>query len=205
MSSVTDMRHYLLLCLVSLLTGQVSSHSCETAQQCTPTPLAADSILVQCIDNDCLCNNECFSYELYVSNISDSCLLNAICYSYSSLSDTCNLTTRSAASGVLYALFLGYVGASNYYVGNYSSAIVQSFFFVVLIAYSVILCMVNTRCYLRHKNKYSSSRRWFIYAAGSVIAVVMLSIIVFIWWVVEIYLFATNNKLDSNMCPLRVS
>ena len=199
------MRHYLLLCLVSLLTQRACSHSCVTAQNCTPTVLAANTVLVECIDNNCVCNDECFLYELYVSDVADSCLLNTLCYSYSSLNDTCSLTTKSAATGVLYALFLGYIGASNYYVGHYSIAIVQTFLFVILILISVALCVVNIRCYIRHKNKYSSSRRWFVCTAFGVIVVVVLSLVVFIWWIVEIYLFATNKKLDSSMCPLRVS
>ena len=199
------MRHYLLICFIFVLAQQISSHSCETAQDCTPIPLAANTVLVQCIENDCACNSECFLYELYVSDIADSCLMKSVCYSYSSLNDTCSLITKSAATGVLYALFLGYMGASNYYVGNYGSAIVQTLFFVILIPFSVVLCAVNVRCYVRHKNNYSSSRKWFICAAVGVIFVVVLSLVVFIWWIVEIYLFATNNKLDSNLCPLRVS
>ncbi|KAI6655250.1 hypothetical protein LOD99_2538 [Oopsacas minuta] len=200
------MRYYLLLCLLCVLTYRVLSHSCNSAQQCTATSLVQNSFLVQCIDNQCVCESDCFFYDFYVrGNITDTCIINSVCYSYSSENDTCYLITKSANSAVIYALFLGYVGGANYYIGRYDQAIIQTILFLILVPFSLLLCALNVYCCRGHKRRSSLTIRWFICNCIGVVIVVLLSVVLFIWWIVDIFLFANNMKLDGNQCSLSVS
>ena len=196
------MRHQLLVLLICINTCRVLSNSCSSPQECSPIPIAQDSIQVRCIDNVCVCNSSCFYLS---SDSSPPCVLNSACYTYSPEVDSCTLVSKRLTDSIIFALFLGYAGAANYYVGRYTLAIIQSVLLVVVISWFCCLCAFNA--YILYKtNDVDTDPRCLMYLGIiGVLVLLVLSACSFTWWFVDIFLFATNSNLDGNGCPLSLS
>ena len=196
------MRYQLLLfCVYSC---QVLSRACSSPQDCSLTPLAGDSTLVQCVDTMCVCDNTCFYHDNF-DTTSLPCVLRSACYSYSRENDSCSLTTKRLTYSVIFAFLLGYAGAANYYVGRYTLAAIQSVLLVAVFSCCCCMCALNLYgCHQAREFRDSATCLFYIGVIG-VIILAALSVCSFAWWFVDIFLFATSYNLDGNGCPLSFS
>ena len=197
-------RHQLLLLLLlCLYTCQGLSSSCRAPQECSSTPLAEDSILVRCLDNLCVCNNSCFHYA--PDSTEPPCVLNSACYAYSRENDTCSLLSKPLTETVLFALLLGYSGAANYYVGRYTLAIIQSVLLGVVLSCCCCTCIYTACLLYRAVDMGYEPGCPFYFGMVFIVIFVVLSLSSFVWWFVDIFLFATRYNSDGNGCPLSLS
>ena len=192
--------------------------ACTTPAQCLPEEFGNVSVptdLVNCTDGVCSCSS-CFVVTGGACTIRQCWRLeNGSCV---------DGRTRSQRTAVLLSAFLSSVGAANFYIGRNDLGAAQLVLFVFLvfaICAGIAIpcgcrfcmcacddCIVKfCPCWCDEEDLEESSglltALCFVYCCGIVTVVIVLSVLsVAIWWIVDLGIFAANQRLDGNGCPL---
>ena len=197
---------YLLFSSLVLTTVYAQSATCNTAQNCTRTVLnpSASNPPVQCLANRCECADTCFLFNNNSASLPDTCVLNTQCFQYS-LIQGCENTARGRIIALLLQIFLGVLGAANFYIGQFAFGGGQLFVFILMLILSCALEVLQKLLMKKLKNKDDNSiAKISLLIATLIIALLALivSAIVIIWWVVDVIIFAVNSRVDLNGCVL---
>ena len=205
MSQILQISYFLFIC--SVIPVVYTQSVCNTAQNCTRTVLNLNvgDAPVQCVANQCECVDTCFLFTNNTVSSPDTCVLDSQCYQYSLTLGQCESTARNRIRALLLQIFLGGVGAANFYIGRISFGLGQLFVFILL---SILLFLLEVlRNLLERKLKSvgsnDSAKLGLLLAVVIIIALTfILMLIVTIWWSVDIIIFATNSRVDLNGCVL---
>ena len=193
--------------------------ACSTPAQCLPAEefgnISVPTDLVNCTDGVCSCSS-CF-----VVNGSACTIRQCWSWENGSCVDGRTLSQRTA---VLLSAFLSSVGAANFYIGRNDLGAGQLVLFVFLVfaicagiavpcgcrfcACACDECIVKLcPCWCDKEDLEESSglltTLCFVYCCVIDIIVIVLSVLsVAIWWIVDLGIFAANQRLDGNGCPL---
>ena len=197
--------------------------ACSTPAQCLPEEFGNVSVptdLVNCIDGVCSCSS-CFVVNGSACTIRQCWRLeNGSCV---------DGRTRSQRTAVLLSAFLSSVGAANFYIGRNDLGAAQLVLFVFLVLAifvgTAVPCGFHSQCNndtdktdecvvkccpcCRYED-YSDYEGWGVISVCCLICccsigvlfIVLSALPVAIWWIVDLVIFATNQRLDGNGCPL---
>ncbi|KAI6661339.1 TM2 domain-containing protein 3-like [Oopsacas minuta] len=200
--------HISFFLLLTLFIVYSQSADCDTDQNCTSTLLNfnASNQSVKCLANRCTCEDAtCFIFNSNTSNSTDSCVLNTQCYQYSFSLGHCESTARNRLTALLLQIFIGVLGAANFYIGRIDLGIGQLFLFMVLLIFPLIGEILH--CGLESSLKSNSDSEgkklsWVM----AIIVVLCISLFVFSivssWWIADVVIFAINTRTDLNGCIL---
>ena len=195
--------------------------ACSTPAQCLPAEefgnVSVPTDLVNCTDGVCSCSS-CFVVN------GSACTIRQ-CWSWEN-GNCVDGRTLSQQTAVLLSAFLSSVGAANFYIGRNDLGAGQLVLFVFLVLALFVgtavpcgLCKNDTDktdecafkwCPCCRYEDSSDYEGWGIISAcclicccsTGVLAIVLSALLVAIWWIVDLVIFATNQRLDGNGCPL---
>ena len=195
--------------------------ACSNPSQCLPEEfrnISAPTDLVNCTDGVCTCN-DCFTVT------GSTCTIRQ-CWSFENGSCV-DGRTRSQQTATLLSAFLSSVGAANFYIGRNDLGAGQLVLFVILaviIAASIVPCclwyLTRNRdgeatdeylaglcpaccCedYITEEGDMSFNF-FFFYGSINICLFVLTVLPIAVWWLADLIIFATNQRLDGNGCPL---
>ena len=196
--------------------------SCLDSFQCLPAEFRNVSVpadAVNCTDGVCSCSS-CFTVT------GGTCSLRQ-CWSFENGSCV-DGRTRSQLTAILLSAFLSSVGAANFYIGRNDLAAGQLVLFLILVvAIAVgitVLCVCRSDkdgeetdeciaklCCSCCCGDYSPddgsegilTACCIILFCGISVSVIVLAVLpVIAWWIADLVIFATNQRVDENGCPL---
>ena len=195
--------------------------TCSNPSQCLPEEfrnISAPTDLVNCTDGVCTCN-DCFTVT------GSTCTIRQ-CWSFENGSCV-DGRTRSQQTATLLSAFLSSVGAANFYIGRNDLGAGQLVLFVILaviIAASIVPCclwyLTRNRdgeatdeylaglcpaccCedYITEEGDMSFNF-FFFYGSINICLFVLTVLPIAVWWLADLIIFATNQRLVGNGCPL---
>lgn len=116
----------------------------------------------------------------------------ARCYSYQEERGECRLGRRSRTATICLSVFLINFGAANFYIARYEYAIPQIILGLLLCFFQFGSCAVAGR-----RDEDTSVPCIICCSINSV-----LSLLFLFWWIADIIIFATDQRLDGEGCPL---
>ena len=208
---VSDLRSLALLVIACVGVAN-AAFNCSVAQDCTRTALnpSNSAQYVQCVSGACACDgrDNCFSYNISAAASLDACVLDSTCYSYTSLG-VCESRARNWVTALLLQMFVGGVGAANFYIGRSGLGAGQLILFLIILIFPFFLCCAS--CGVSAAFSCGEGDNIFakLCCCSVVLSVILLVVIIIlcslavsIWWTVDIIVFATNGRPDSNGCTL---
>ncbi|KAI6654658.1 TM2 domain-containing protein 3-like [Oopsacas minuta] len=201
----------LFVCLCLCVATVSTQSSCTVAQNCTRTTLNPinSAQYVQCVSGVCACSgmDNCFSLNSSATDSLDACVLDVRCYTYTSLG-VCESTARSWLTALLLQIFVGGLGAANFYIGRDDLGGAQLFLFLAVVIFPFFLCCASC-CVTAAFSCGDDNICGKICGSLVVLVIILLVIIVVIstfavsiWFTVDIIIFATNQRPDLNGCTL---
>ena len=197
---------FLTLVTIVGISCVLSQSYCNTHQNCTQTLLNTNATnqSVECILNRCQCT-DCFTFNDNTNSSTDTCVLNAQCYKYAFSVGRCESTARRKLTALLLQVFIGVVGAANFYIGRIDLGMGQLFLFIILIILPGVTEIFHCRLESSLKGNSDNSK----HQISLILIISILSIItifvgsfVFTWWLADVIIFATNTRTDLNGCTL---
>ena len=191
------------------ISAVVRQTACSNSSQCLPEEFRNDSVppdIVNCTNGVCSCSS-CFTV------IGGTCAVTQ-CWSFENGSCV-DGRTRPQETATLLSAFLSSVGAANFYIGRTSLGTVQLVMFIFLI--SVVSCTIGCCCclcpnYILEYDKdptegpsFSEIMDYYVSSCCICMCVFIVAITilgVFAWWLADLVMFTTGQKLDGNGCPL---
>ena len=198
--------------------------SCLDSGQCLPEEFRNVSVpadAVNCTDGVCSCSS-CFTVT------GGTCTLRQ-CWRFENGSCV-DGRTRSQLTATLLSAFLSSVGAANFYIGRNDLAAGQLLLFLILVVTiaigNTVSCVCRTTsdkdseetdeciaelccsCCCRDCSPDDSSEGiltacCIILSCGISVSVIVLAVLpVIAWWIADLVIFATNQRVDENGCPL---
>ena len=200
----------IILLVLACAAAATAQSNCFVAQNCTRTTLNPinSAQYVQCVSGVCACDgqNNCFTYNSSAAESLDACVLDTQCYIYTSLG-ACESTARSWLTALLLQVFIGEVGAANFYIGRDNFAGGQLFLFLVILIFPFFLCCAS--CGIHAAFGEGNNICGKLCGCSVVIAIIFLCIVIIlcsfavpIWWIADIIIFASNQRTDLNGCRL---
>lgn len=188
------MARWALLLAVILLLLPVFLTTCLAARNCTEDSQCSErnrTYVGVCNETgQCECNSTlpegCFSISS-----SGLCVLQP-CYEYLEGDEVCRLGLFSRTTALLLSIFLINFGAANFYIKFYALAIPQIILGLLLLVFQFGSCGASCA-----RKKTTSKLCVFCCTCNA-----LVSLSVFIWWLIDLILFATDNRTDGNGCPL---
>ena len=206
-----------------IISGVVKQTASSDTTQCLPDEYQNVSVpkeIVSCNGGVCSCD-DCFTAAGSICAIGQ-------CWSFENGS-CIDGRNRSKLISILLTAFLSSIGAANFYIGRYDLGVIQLAIFIFAIpaiVYGVILCCC-CRCDLQaclHSTPHCCGcDDWSTLPDGDDpdegprtitivtlcciccgVMIVFLAVLVTItWWLADLVIFATNQRLDGNGCPLK--
>lgn len=178
----------LITLLLLFLTACLATKSCTEDSECS---VNNQTFLGVCNEaGQCECNRSLPEACRYI-NGSGLCILRP-CYVYERGGELCQQGIYSRTTALLLSIFLINFGAANFYIKFYALAIPQIILGLLLLVFQFGSC--GAAC---ARKKTTSKLCIFCCASNSAV-----SLAVFIWWLIDLILFATNNRTDGDGCPL---
>lgn len=182
-----------VLCVYSLVGAQTSD---PPITNCTTRPdLSCSNFNLTVGDCNlttgiCYCNQstlgDCFTLN------DDNYCVEAECYTYQEEKGTCRFGRRRKLVALLLSIFLINFGAANFYVERYEFAIPQ-------IILGLALCLFQFgSCAVAGTRDGETSPPCIICCSINTV----LSLLFLAWWVADLVIFATNQRVDGTSCPL---
>ena len=202
----------LFVCLCLCVATVSSQASCSVAQNCTRTtlnPTNSDQY-VQCVFGVCACegSGNCFYLNSTAVNALDSCVLDSNCYTYTTLG-VCENTARSWITALLLQIFVGGVGAANFYIGRLDLGGAQLFLFLATLIFPFFLSCASCCLSATSSVGGEDSACGMICGCSVLMAIIIIAIVVVVgtlsmsfWYTADIIIFATNQRTDLNGCRL---
>ena len=198
--------------VVACLAAARAQANCSVAQNCTRTALnpTNSAQYVQCVSKMCACDGQdnCFTYDASAPDSLDTCVLDSKCYTYTRLG-VCESTARSWLTALLLQVFVGGVGAANFYIGRNDLGGGQLFLFLVILIFPFFLCCATCGVTAAFACGEDGNICGMLCGCLVTIAIILLSIAIIIstlalsiWWTVDVIIFATNERPDLNGCRL---
>ena len=186
----------------------VMPNRCTTQADCLSrthwNKTAVPSNLVACNKGSCVCQ-QCFQF------INGTCQDHPGCWSYNRATHACDDKRKSQLTTFLLSLFLAYVGAANFYIGQLGLGGGQIALFLVSLAFmcAAIPCCVIL-CFASANQGGDSAVGAFVcgtFCSAVIIAIgFVLSILAYLaltaWWIYDLVIFVQNRRLDGRGCPL---
>lgn len=158
----------------------------------------APTSLVNCVSNECVCN-ECFMMDSETGR----CRLCSD-YTYSEVLQTCgNDNRQSQLTAFLLSFFLSGTGAANFYIGQMSLGGGQIAILLIIMATSYAMCCLP--CCLAccvAKEEVKGSAFFIIFMLLFVLITIGCILAAWAWWIADLVIFATNQRLSGNGCVL---
>lgn len=192
MTSIMTNFILLFLCLSLLLGTCPAQLNCTEDSECAVT--IADGIGV-CLNStgECGCNQSLPTSCFTVNTSSGLCQLRN-CFFYVGGEQVCREGEFSRTTALLLSIFLINFGAANFYIRQFALAIPQ-----IIIGFMVCVFQFGS-CGAACSKDERTSRT----CIGCCVGNTLISIVIFVWWLVDLVFFATNSRLDGNGCPLYV-
>lgn len=139
----------------------------------------------------CLCNQSELGECFILNSSSNYCVKNpSFCYSYEN--GSCREGRRSRTVAILLSIFLLNFGAANFYIEQYALAIPQ-----IILGLALCLFQFGSCAVAGTRDEDTSVPCIVCCSINSVISLTFLA-----WWIADLIIFATNNRLDGSNCPL---
>lgn len=167
---------------------------CLRAQNCVETGCSDFSTVGVCntVTGECSCNRTSTGAPLVCFNLVDNfCELDR-CYRYDNDTETCLEGVRSRKTALLLSIFLINFGAANFYIRRFELAVPQIVLGLLLCFFQIGSCAVaNT------KDDDTSTACIICCSCNAVFSLLFLA-----WWIADLVIFATNQRLDGDDCVL---
>ena len=166
---------------------------------------AVPTNLVTCNQGSCVCQ-QCFQLK------NGTCQDHPGCWSYNRATLACDDKRKSQLTTFLLSLFLAYVGAANFYIGQLGLGGTQLALFLVgfvFVCAAAIPCCLIVCCASANQGGDSAVGAFVcgtfctavIIAIGSVLST-LAYLALTAWWIADLVIFVQNKRLDGRGCPL---
>lgn len=179
--------------ILSLCIWTVNCQTVNPGSDCSLRPDLScfmNSTVGECdvVSGMCFCNQDnCF----VLNSSSNYCVDNpSPCYSYDN--GTCRVGRRSKTVAILLSVFLLNFGAANFYIEQYALAIPQ-----IILGLALCLFQFGSCAVAGTRDEDTSVPCIVCCSINSVISLTFLA-----WWIADLVIFATNQRLDGSDCPL---
>ena len=200
--TVTLVVIYLFICCVSSAPNieiRQNAPQCNNNSDCYPVDFSANASIpvafVQCTGGRCSCS-ECFMRN----DTSNRCYVDPPCTDYDPETLKCEDNRRKTLTAFLLTFFLVPTGAANFYIDRLDFAIPQLLLGVIYIFFQccVVPCLKSCA-----KSAQDDGETWKgILACCLCIPYCLLAWLFFSWWIADLVIFGTNQRLDGDGCPL---
>ncbi len=178
---------FVFLCLVG------SSWTQENRTVCTNDDDCSDYDVGLCNNGTCECIGNLTEGCFEANNVTNLCELNS-CATFSNDSSVCRMGIKSRKTALLLSIFLINFGAANFYIEDYALAIPQILLGLLVCVFQFGAC--GATC-ARSDSDETSVPCIICCSFNS-----FLSILIFAWWIADLVIFALNDRMDGNGCPL---
>ncbi len=172
---------------------------CVVSQDCNPASLANETIpeaLVQCLtDGRCACSS-CFN-----RNETDNTCYLETCTEYSPDDLKCVDDRKNTLTAFLLTFFLVPTGAANFYIERLDFAIPQLLLGIIYIFFQCCVMPCVRSCAKDAKENGDTAKG--LISCVLCIPYCLLAWLFFSWWIADLVIFGTNQRLDGDNCPLR--
>lgn len=180
-----------LLTLVAYCSAQ--NTTCSTDEDCSNLNLATVMYAGVCDTSSGICScNSTLSTDCF--HISGNMCAFTLCGDYTNTTNECRLGKKSRTTALLLSIFLINFGAANFYIEQYALAIPQIVLGLLVCVFQIGSCAAA--CVRDDKEKTTIS----CILCCSINTVVSLAI--FSWWIADLVIFALNDRMDGDGCPL---
>ena len=184
----------LLVALVSLTCAQ-NITSCLSDEDCSPSIHNVESAGICNVTSGlCSCNTTLPSDCFHIYN--NTCAPTR-CGVFDNTTSSCRAGPKSRTTALLLSIFLINFGAANFYIEQYGLAIPQIIIGLLLCVFQFGSCAAA--CARSEKDKTS------IPCVICCSINTFLSLLIFVWWLADLIIFALNTRTDREDCPLFIS
>lgn len=139
----------------------------------------------------CYCNQSTLD-NCFTLNESDNYCVQTWCYSYQPDKGTCRFGRRRRLVALLLSIFLINFGAANFYVERYEFAIPQ-----IILGLALCLFQFGSCAVAGTRDGETTPPCIICCSINTALSLLFLS-----WWVADLVIFATNQRMDGSSCPL---
>ena len=165
------------------------------AQNCTEEGCSNFSTVGVCepVSGECTCNrtNSPTSPLVCFNLVRNFCELDR-CYRYDNETELCREGIRSRKTALLLSIFLINFGAANFYIRRFELAVPQIILGLLLCFFQIGSCAVAGT-----KDEDTSTACIICCSFNTVFSLLFLA-----WWIADLVIFATNQRLDGDDCVL---
>ena len=178
--------------LASLLASCVAESNVNCTETGTCSELGEGIGICDEATGNCSCNTSLPEGCFKMNASTNLCVLEECAVILENSTEICRVGNYSRTTALCLSIFLINFGAANFYIRQFAFAIPQ-------IVLGLLLCVVQfTSCGAAAAREDKTSPLCII--CCSVNSVLSLSL--FVWWIVDLVIFALNSRLDGNGCPL---
>ncbi len=181
-----------------------SPATCANNAQCKPKAFANNTIpmkFVECRNGQCYCS-ECF----FLNNTENRCYINPPCTEYNANNAQCTDNRKKSLTAFLLTFFLVPTGAANFYIDRLEFAIPQLILGIIYICFHLVFPCIGASVVVESfkigENVDKNTLRLGFAKCSLCIPYCLLAMLFFSWWIADLVIFATNQRLDGNGCDL---
>ena len=183
----------LVLYASSLVGAQNSNHFSNCTSRPDLSCYNLNFTIGECNETTGICDCQQATLDnCFTLNESNNYCVESKCYSYLPDESTCRFGRKRKLVALLLSIFLINFGAANFYVEKYEYAIPQIILGLALCLFQFGSCAVAGT---RHGD--TTLPCIVCCSINTVLSLLFLS-----WWVADLIIFATNQRMDGSSCPL---
>lgn len=187
----------LVCCLVAAVNSQETTAPPYIEPDCTAREFPCtlfNSTVGECntTTGNCSCNSPPALGDCFVWNETVNLCQEQKCYFYLPQDGTCRKGSKSRVIALLLSIFLINFGAANFYIEIYSLAIAQ-----IILGLSLCVFQFGSCAVAGTRDGETTPPCIICCSINSFLSLLFLA-----WWIADLVIFATNQRLDRTSCPL---
>ena len=182
----------------SISLRQSNAPVCVENVDCYPEAFANVTIplaFVECVGGQCSCS-DCF----FLNDTANSCYINPPCTDYNANTGQCTDNRRKTLTAFLLTFFLVPTGAANFYIDRLDFAIPQLILGIIYIFFQCCVMPCVRKCAKDAKENDDGCKG--LISCALCIPYCLLAMLFFSWWIADLVIFGTNQRLDGDSCDL---
>ncbi|KAI6647387.1 TM2 domain-containing protein 3-like [Oopsacas minuta] len=173
--------------------------TCTTVDDCVSFSIRNYTKYISCNDSECTCDVTPDCFESDTSSDFPCSLIQ--CKEYEYINDSCTDKTHNFITLLVVTVSAGYVGAANFYEGNYLTGSFQLALFTLCLILSCTICWLQCATCCGGDNDVPKCILYVLYLIF-ILIILVLSLAMSAWWVADIIILVLGDKQDGDGCDI---